>query len=69
MAETAKATRLAQVLAAATAPIHQRPPTQGVNWRRVVWIAVFTYLLLNTGWCDRHRPLVCNPLILETCTP
>lgn len=40
-----------------------------VDWRRVLWISVFTYMLLNTGWCDRHRPLICNPLILETCTP
>lgn len=41
----------------------------GVNWRRIVWIATFTFFLFNTGHCDSHRPLVCNPLILETCEP
>lgn len=40
-----------------------------VHWHRIAWIATFAFFLLNTGRCDRHRPLVCNPLILETCTP
>lgn len=41
-----------------------------INWRRVLWIATFTYILFNTGWCDACRPIpVCNPLILESCTP
>lgn len=38
-----------------------------VNWRRVIWIAIFTYVLFGQGRCDRHRPLVCNPLKLITC--
>lgn len=40
-----------------------------MNLRRTLWITVFTFLLFNTGRCDARRPLICNPLILETCTP
>lgn len=40
-----------------------------VRWRHILWITVFTFFLFNTGRCDSSRPLVCNPLILETCLP
>lgn len=41
-----------------------------VNWRRVLWISVFTFMVYTTGWTDACRPLTpCDPLFLETCEP
>jgi hypothetical protein len=38
-----------------------------VNWRRVVWITIFTYVMFNQGCLEFDRPIKCNPMILETC--
>lgn len=47
-------------------------PIEEVNWHRVLWIGMFTFVVYTTGWTDACRPLhsrVCNPLKLETCEP
>lgn len=39
-----------------------------INWRRLLWIAAFTFFIFNTGWCDWARPVPsCNPLTLKGC--
>lgn len=48
-----------------------RSHIEQVNWRRVLWIATFFFMVYTTGFTDACRPLPppCNPLFLETCSP
>lgn len=40
-----------------------------VNWRRMLWVAIFTFFLFNTGGLKACNPPPCHPLVPASCEP